>query len=119
MDVKEILKLLVSYNTIRDNQNREIMDFIEEYLKSYGFTIERVDKSLVAYNDKNPNIGFIGHTDTVDYESWDGDPFVLQEKEDKLIGLGACDMKGGIASILYAISKLDLNKNKLALYFLK
>lgn len=117
MCVKEILKLLVSYNTIRDNQNKEIMDFIEEYLKNYGFTIERVDKSLVAYNDKNPNIGFIGHTDTVDYESWDGDPFVLQEKEDKLIGLGACDMKGGIASILYAVSKLDLDKNKLALYF--
>ena len=117
MDVKEILKLLVSYNTIRDTQNKEIMDFIEKYLKRYGFTIERVDKCLIAYNDKNPNIGFIGHTDTVDYESWDGNPFVLQEKEGKLIGLGACDMKGGIASILYAISKLDLNKNKLALYF--
>lgn len=117
MDVKEILKLLVSYNTIRDTQNKEIMDFIEKYLKGYGFTIERVDKCLIAYNDKNPNIGFIGHTDTVDYESWDGNPFVLQEKEGKLIGLGACDMKGGIASILYAISKLDLNKNKLALYF--
>ena len=29
MCVKEILKLLVSYNTIRDNQNKEIMDFIE------------------------------------------------------------------------------------------
>ncbi len=117
MNLKELLEKLVSYNTIRDTQNKEIMRFIEEYLKSYGFTIKRIDKCLIAYNHKNPNIGFIGHTDTVDYASWDGNPFILQEKEDKLIGLGACDMKGGIASILFAISKLDLNKDKLALYF--
>lgn len=117
MDVKEILKKLVSYNTIKDNQNKEIMDFIEEYLKKYNFTIKRINKCLVAYNSETPNIGFIGHTDTVDYESWDGDPFILQENEDKLIGLGACDMKGGLAAMLSAISKLDFIQNKLALYF--
>ncbi len=117
MDVKEILKKLVSYNTIKDNQNKDIMDFIENYLKKYNFTIKRINKCLVAYNSETPNIGFIGHTDTVDYESWNGDPFTLQENEDSLIGLGACDMKGGIAAMLSAISKLDLNKSKLALYF--
>jgi acetylornithine deacetylase len=117
MEVKEILKKLVSYNTIRDNQNKEIMDFIEEYLKGYNFTTKRVKKCLIAYNDEKPNIGFIGHTDTVDYESWDGSPFELQEDGDKLIGLGACDMKGGDAAILSVISKIDLNKNKIALYF--
>lgn len=34
MDTKEILKKLVSYNTIKDKQNKEIMDFIENYLKN-------------------------------------------------------------------------------------
>ena len=117
MNVKEILKKLVSYNTVRDNQNKDIMDFIENYLKKYNFDVKRINKCLVAYNSEMPNIGFIGHTDTVDYESWDGDPFTLQEDGDKLIGLGACDMKGGLAAMLSAISKLDLTKNKLALYF--
>ena len=117
MEVKEILKNLVSFNTIKDNQNKEIMDFIEEYLKGYNFTTKRVKKCLIAYNDEKPNIGFIGHTDTVDYESWDGSPFELQEDGEKLIGLGACDMKGGDAAILSVISKIDLNKNKIALYF--
>lgn len=117
MNIKDILKKLVSYNTIKDNQNKEIMDFIESYLKKYNFTTKRIKKCLVAYNDENPNIGFIGHTDTVDYESWDGDPFILQEKGEKLIGLGACDMKGGLAAILSVISKIDLSKNKIALYF--
>jgi len=117
MDVKEILKELVSYNTIKDKENKEIMDYIENYLKSYNFTTKRIKKCLIAYNDESPNIGFIGHTDTVDYESWDGSPFELQEDGDKLIGLGSCDMKGGVASILKAISNIDLNKNKIALYF--
>ncbi len=117
MKLKEILRKLVSYNTIRDNQNKEIMDFIEKYLKDYNFTTKRINKCLIAYNDLNPNIGFIGHTDTVDYDSWDSNPFELIEKDDILTGLGVCDMKGGIASILYAISKIDLDKNKIALYF--
>lgn len=117
MNIKDILKKLVSYNTIKDNQNKEIMDFIESYLKKYNFTTKRIKKCLVAYNDENPNIGFIGHTDTVDYESWEGNPFTLQEKGEKLIGLGACDMKGGLAAMLSVISKIDLSKNKIALYF--
>ena len=93
------------------------MDYIEEYLKKYNFITKRVSKCLIAYNSNNPNIGFVGHTDTVDYESWDGNPFELQEMDDKLLGLGACDMKGGISAILAAISKIDLNKNHVALYF--
>lgn len=117
MDVKDILSKLVKFNTIKDKQNKEIMDFIEEYLKNYNFTTKRIDKCLIAYNSNNPNIGFIGHTDTVDYESWDGDPFTLTEDKDKLIGLGACDMKGGIASILATIANIDLTTNALALYF--
>lgn len=116
METKEILRKLVSYNTIRDKENKEIMDFAEEYLKKYNFTVERIEKCLIAYNDSYPNIGFVGHTDTVDYESWDGSPFEMQEEKDKLIGLGTCDMKGGVASILGAVSKLDLTKNKLAIY---
>ena len=117
MEIKEILKKLVSYNTIKDKENKEIMDFIENYLKSYKFTTKRINNCLIAYNSLEPNIGFIGHTDTVDYESWDGNPFELKEDGDKLTGLGASDMKGGLASILGSISKIDLNKNKIALYF--
>ena len=29
METKEILRKLVSFNTIRDNQNKEIMDYLE------------------------------------------------------------------------------------------
>lgn len=116
MKVEEILKKLVSFDTIKDYQNKQIMDYIEKYLEKYNFKTKRIEKCLIAYNDEKPNIGFIGHTDTVDYESWDGNPFELKIDGDKLIGLGSCDMKGGIASILYTISKIDLKENKIALY---
>ena len=117
MKVEKILSDLVSFNTIKDKQNKEIMDYIEIYLNKYNFKTKRIKKCLIAYNDENPNIGFIGHTDTVDYKSWDGNPLELKKEGDKLIGLGSCDMKGGIASVLSTISKLDLNKNKISLYF--
>ncbi len=117
MNAKDILKDLVSFNTIRDKENKEIMDYIENYLREYNFYTKRVYKCLIAYNSDNPNIGFIGHTDTVDYESWDGDPFILKEVDGKLYGLGACDMKGGISAILSAVSQIDLNSNSVVLYF--
>jgi acetylornithine deacetylase len=46
-----------------------------------------------------------GHTDTVPYDqnSWQSDPFKLVEKNGKLFGLGATDMKGFFPVIMEAI----------------
>lgn len=44
---------------------------------------------------------FNGHTDTVPVvEDWETDPFTPVVKEGRLHGLGACDMKGGLACML-------------------
>lgn len=43
----------------------------------------------------------IGHIDTVDAaKGWETDPFVPTESGDRVYGLGAMDMKGGLAAIL-------------------
>ena len=50
-----------------------------------------------------------GHTDVVpegDHETWDDDPFSGEIREGRLFGRGACDMKGGVASILGAVRAL-------------
>lgn len=105
--MKEILKDLVSINTINDKDNSKIVNYIESYLKDLGFTTEYKSKCLVMSNRKECNIGFLGHTDTVDYSNdWDTNPFELVEKDNKLYGLGTCDMKGGIATILSVIPKI-------------
>lgn len=56
-------------------------------------------------------VAFIGHTDTVQSgNDWIYNPLELTEIDDKLYGLGTCDMKGGLAAILKAVLDIDWNK---------
>ena len=113
MEKYEILKNLVKFNTIKDKENEGIINYIEELLKEKGFKTEAKEKYLIMSYGNNPTFGFLGHTDTVEYtDGWNTDPFSLAEKDDKLYGLGACDMKGGIAAIIDAVSKTNLSKIK-------
>lgn len=111
MEEYKILKDLISINTIKDKENEKIINYIEEYLKNIGFKTEYKGKNLIMSMGKNAKIGFLGHTDTVEYiEGWNTNPFELTKNEEKLYGLGTCDMKGGIAAVLEAVSKIDFSK---------
>ena len=115
-----ILKDLVKFNTIKDNQNVGIINYIETYLKKYNFKTEYKGKNLIMSIGESQVLGFLGHTDTVEYiEGWDTNPFQLTNKEGKLYGLGACDMKGGVAAMMDAASQIDFTKLKygIKLYF--
>ena len=111
MKVEDILEILVGFNTIKDKENKKIIDFIESFLSSQDFKTIVKDKYLIMesnFGNEEYGIGFIGHTDTVEFiGEWKYDPFKLTKEDNKLYGLGTCDMKGGIASILSAIEKLD------------
>lgn len=53
---------------------------------------------------------FNGHIDVVTAEPrdrWASDPFRAQARDGKLYGRGACDMKGGIASMVFAAEMLS------------
>ena len=111
MEEYKILKDLIKFNTIKDKENKEILDYIESYLLKIGFETEKKDKNLIMSIGKDFKFGFLGHTDTVEYiEGWDTNPFELTKIDDELYGLGVCDMKGGIAAILEAVSLIDFNK---------
>jgi len=116
----EILKKLIKFNTIKDKENKEIIDYIEKYLTNLKFKKEYKGKYLIMSIGENPKVGFLGHTDTVEFiEGWDTNPFELTQKGNKLYGLGVCDMKGGIAAILQAVAEIDFSKLKhgMKLYF--
>ena len=115
----KILKDLVKFNTIKDMENKEIINYIEKYLKDLGFKTEYKTKDLVMSIGENPKLGFLGHTDTVEYIPEFKNPFELTLKDGNLYGLGACDMKGGISAFLDAISQIELSslKNGIKLYF--
>jgi acetylornithine deacetylase/succinyl-diaminopimelate desuccinylase family protein len=55
-------------------------------------------------SDNGRRLHFNGHTDTVPVvEGWDTDPFKPVKRDNKLYGLGSCDMKAGIACTLAMI----------------
>lgn len=54
-----------------------------------------------------------GHTDTIPVVAgWDFDPFTPVEKEGRLHGLGACDMKAGLACILNVLRAFVLSRHR-------
>ena len=120
MEKYKILKDLVKFNTVKDKENKHIINYIEKYLSNLGFKTEVKEKYLIMSIGKNYKVGFLGHTDTVKYiNGWNTSPHELSKKDGKLYGLGVCDMKSGIAAMLDAVSQIDLSKikNGIKLYF--
>ncbi len=112
----EILEKLVSFKTVSKDSNLELIEFVEEYFKSYGLESYRVydktrEKAAIYTHIGPKNKGGIilsGHSDVVPVEGqdWETDPFKLTKKEDKFYGRGACDMKGFIACALSAVPEM-------------
>ena len=113
MNEMDTLRDLVKFNTIKDKDNQGILTYIENYLKTLGIFLEKKEKYLIMSIGKEPILGFIGHSDTVNYiEGWSTSPFDVTVKDDNIYGLGVCDMKGGIAAFLQALAEIDLNTLK-------
>ncbi|RUM58261.1 MAG: succinyl-diaminopimelate desuccinylase [Persephonella sp.] len=98
---------LVKINSVIGNE-KEIADYVEKFLKDKVKNIIRLNNSLIAFNDLEQNkktIGFVGHLDTVPAEN----DLTGQIIDNKLYGLGASDMKGGLAVMM---GLLDFFKDK-------
>ena len=64
----------------------------------------------VAGTGGGRSLAFNGHNDVVSAEprvEWSSDPFVAVVRDGRLYGRGACDMKGGIAAMVFAVETLD------------
>ena len=73
---------------------------------------EEVDRTqawgLVATHrpDERPALILEGHVDVVppgDLSGWSDEPFAPAVRDGRVVGRGACDMKGGVAAILGAV----------------
>ncbi len=117
LDWRDILAELVGHCTISsgnpdlDYGDRAAAEAFADCLDSAGFNCEllplpgRDDKvNLIARlgdagHAAETGLVFAGHIDTVpcDAEDWSSDPFTLSQRDDRLYGLGSCDMKGFVA----------------------
>lgn len=104
------LEKLVSFDT--RNPPRAIgTGGIFDYLRANlpGFNVEVIDHgagavSLYAVRGA-PRYLFNVHLDTVPASPhWSADPHVLRRESDRVIGLGACDIKGAAAALLTAVN---------------
>lgn len=95
-----------------DQSNLAVIEKLEGWLSTLGFEteIQHIEGSpgkanLIATLGSGPGgLVLSGHTDTVPYDEgrWKTDPFKLTEDQNKLYGLGSCDMKGFFALAIEA-----------------
>lgn len=117
-----------SVNPEFDQSNRTVIDKLANWFSGLGFEVEtmRIADSPEKYNliarlgHGEGGLVLSGHTDTVPFneEQWQQDPFRLTEKNGRLYGLGASDMKCFFPIIIEAMKKLDGVTLKQPLYIL-
>ncbi len=84
--------------------------YVEAELRKTPFGVERVGETVLALSpgvDSRPLVLLVGHTDTVPSKPGDGPPVVV---DDRIVGLGASDMKSGLAVMLELARRLDPNR---------
>jgi len=109
----KILSDLIKFETVSGSSNVKLIDYCEKRLSKFGATSfktfdetkKRVNLFSTITGKQRLNGGGIilsGHTDVVpaSAKEWSSDPFVATEKNNKVYGRGACDMKGFIACTL-------------------
>ncbi len=99
-----------------DMGNKPVLDLLADWLEGRGFSAEilpvphRPNKFNLIATKGSGSGGLVlsGHSDTVPYDDnrWQSDPFELTERDGKLYGLGATDMKGFFPAVLAAIDAL-------------
>ncbi|MBI4185209.1 MAG: acetylornithine deacetylase [Proteobacteria bacterium] len=101
---------LVAFDTTSRNSNLDCVAFIRDYLAGFGVESELFPEpggkkanlyATLGPGDR-PGVALSGHLDVVpvDGQAWDGDPFRLVERDGRLYGRGAADMKGFVGAAL-------------------
>jgi succinyl-diaminopimelate desuccinylase len=125
MNLIELTQQLVSIPSYLDNHTneRQLGEFIYNYLQALGHLqvekqpVENERFNVIAHDGYPPRLMFCCHMDTVPPSGiWQYDLFAGQVVGDRLYGLGACDMKGGTASLLYALQTFKATKGLFLLF---
>ncbi len=126
----KVLADLIKFQTVSGASNLKLIEYCEKKLNKSGATsFKTFHKSGLQANlfstingkEKLNSGGIIlsGHTDVVPASSneWSSDPYIAQEKDNKVYGRGSCDMKGFIACTLVMAPLFAKQKLKKPIHF--
>lgn len=133
MTLAETLAKLVSINSVSENSNREIIEYLSARAERAGMRVR-----LIPYTDERGvekinmialagttsfedevELALVGHTDTVPFDAVWAEALKLTERDERLYGRGACDTKAYIAAALTVAETVELKslRRPLALVF--
>ena len=103
-DAIGLLKQLIAIPSISGDENRRA-DFLEILLKEKKYSPHRKGNNIWLFspdwNEQKPTILLNSHIDTVKpVAGWTKDPFLPQEEDGKLFGLGSNDAGASLVSLL-------------------
>jgi succinyl-diaminopimelate desuccinylase len=108
MDERALAERLISYDTSTADGIRAAAGFVKGWLESMEVDVSTLDFNglpvlTASVGDTGPTVILHGHVDVVPGFR---EQFTPRVEGDKLIGRGAYDMKGGLASIMCALGDL-------------
>jgi acetylornithine deacetylase/succinyl-diaminopimelate desuccinylase-like protein len=116
VNADEAAQLTAQLVTIRSYPGEEgaVQRAIAGWLETNGLSVrfqptedDRPNVIATIENGDGPTLLLNGHVDTVlRADGWSSDPWTARRDGDRLYGLGACDMKSGIAAALLATRAL-------------
>ena len=85
---------------------------LAEHCRAMGFDVRIVEVAPGRPNvfvsigtDERPGVLFVGHSDVVPAGTgWTTDPFTAVVRDGRIVGRGSCDMKGGLAAVVAAMT---------------
>ena len=119
-DDRELLARLIAFDTTSHRSNLDLVAYLKERLERPGVRVEvhpspeGTKANLLVRVGPRAGAGgeglvLSGHMDVVPAgEGWTSDPFVLVERDGRLVARGACDMKGFLALAVGLVERLDL-----------
>lgn len=126
-DTLSVLGDLIAFPTISEYSNLDMMAYMAERLEDAGARVDifhdETGQKANLFATIGPEIdgGIVlsGHSDVVPVSDqiWSLDPFSLTEKEGRLYGRGACDMKGFIAAAIAMAPRLAPRIGRRPLHF--
>ncbi|MFX0087867.1 MAG: YgeY family selenium metabolism-linked hydrolase [Candidatus Hodarchaeota archaeon] len=118
-DITNFTREMIAIPSLSGKEDK-VIRLIKQKMEKLGFEKVQNDKmgNLIGQiGDGKHILAFDGHADTVEVgslEAWKYDPFEGKIEKEIIYGRGACDQKGGIASLIYSgyiLQKIGIPKD--------